>query len=194
MAYDITLEGKNLVQAEKLLIDVISIFETCKIEYWLEGGTLLGIRREERLLPWDNDLDISIHEKEGNKLAPLLKTLKEKGFRVRTRVFQQDSDVFKKGDLRMIKIRTKRFFGLLKGNVCLDVFIKYTHDQKTYWEIDNKTKNVPSKFYTSFKTIKFKGKFYIIPELTDDYLTYRYGVWQTPVKDWDTSKDDKALN
>lgn len=194
MAYDITLEGENLVQAEKLLSDVITVFESCKIAYWLEGGTLLGLRREGRLLPWDNDLDISIHESEGDKLNLLLDTLKKKGFRVRLRKFEKDTKVFKKGDLRMIKIRTRRFFGLLKGNVCLDVFIKYTQNDKTYWEIDNKVKNVPSKYYNSFKTIDFKGKQYIIPESTDEYLTYRYGDWKTPVKDWNTSKDDRALN
>jgi len=194
MAYDITLEGKNLVQAENLLSDVITIFESCNITYWLEGGTLLGLRREGRLLPWDNDLDISIHESEFNKLSLLQNTLKKKGYRVRTRVFEKDSDVFKKGDLRMIKIRTKRFFGILKGNVCLDVFIKYTKKEKTYWEIANKVKNVPSKYYDTFKTLDFKGKPYVIPELTDEYLTYRYGDWQTPVKDWDTAKDDRALS
>ena len=194
MAYDITLEGKNLVQAENLLSEVTSIFESCNITYWLEGGTLLGLRREGRLLPWDNDLDISIHDSEFIKLSLLQSTLKKKGYRVRTRVFEKDSDVFKKGDLRMIKIRTKRFFGILKGNVCLDVFIKYTKDEKTYWEIANKVKNVPSKYYDTFKTFDFKGKPYAIPELTDEYLTYRYDDWQTPVKDWDTAKDDRALS
>ncbi|MGB5500535.1 MAG: LicD family protein [Maribacter sp.] len=194
MAYDITLEGENLVQAEKLLSEVTTIFESCKIAYWLEGGTLLGLRREGRLLPWDNDLDISIHESESNKISLLQNTLKKEGYRVRTRVFEKDSDAYKKGDLRMIKIRTKRFFGLLKGNVCLDVFIKYTKNEKTYWEIANKVKNVPSKYYETFKTLDFKGKPYAIPELTDEYLSYRYGDWQTAVKDWDTSKDDRALS
>ena len=194
MAYDITLEGKNLIQAENLLKKITSIFESCNIAYWLEGGTLLGIRRENRLLPWDNDLDISIHESELPKLNKLLLDLSKNKFRVRTRVFSADSDYFKKGDLRMLKIRKRTFFGLLKGKVCFDVFIKYTHEDKTYWEIDNKTKNVPAKFYESFSKIEFQNKYYTIPEFTNEYLTYRYGDWQTPVKVWDTSTDDKALN
>ena len=36
--------------------------ETASIPYWLEGGTLLGIIRENRLLPWDNDMDISMYK------------------------------------------------------------------------------------------------------------------------------------
>lgn len=193
MAYNIKLEGKNLKQAEKLLADAISVFESCNVNYWLEGGTLLGLRRENRLLPWDDDLDISIHNDEIVKIKILINTLKKNGFRVRTRTFASNSGYFNMGDLRMIKIRTKHFFGLIKGKVCLDVFVKYSKNDKTYWEIANKAKYVPFTFYQTFKTLEFKGKSYAIPLQTDEYLTYRYGDWQTPVKDWDTSKDDKAL-
>jgi hypothetical protein len=93
----------------------------------------------------------------------------------------------------MIKLREKRFFGLLKGAVCLDVFIKYQHGENSYWEIDDKTKFVPSKFYRTFKHITFKDFDYKIPSLIDEYLTYRYGDWQKQVKNWDTSKDDNAI-
>ncbi len=194
MAYDIRLEGENLKEAEHLLATAIPIFEACHVAYWLEGGTLLGIRREQRLLPWDDDLDISMMQQELSKLATLLTALKKAGYRIRIRRFETDSPFFKKGDIRMLKIRNKRFFGLLKGKVCLDVFVKYAHEQKAYWEIANKTKAVPTAFYASLKKIEFKGAQYNIPEQTDDYLTYRYGDWQTPVQDWDTSKDDKALS
>ena len=194
MAYNITLEGSNLKEAEDLLKEITTIFEQYTIAYWLEGGTLLGIRRENRLLPWDNDIDISIHDTETVKLNSLLKTLKNKGYRIRLRHFEVSSSEFNKGDLRMIKIRKRRFFGLLKGNVCLDVFIKYTKNENTYWEIDNKTKSVPKSFYTRFKTIIFQNKEYTVPNETDDYLSYRYGDWQTPVKEWNTSTDDNALN
>ena len=68
MAYNITLEGKNKVIAERMLQSVATIFSICNIDYWLEGGTLLGIRRENRLLPWDNDIDVSINHDQVEKL------------------------------------------------------------------------------------------------------------------------------
>ncbi|WP_308991247.1 LicD family protein [Mariniflexile litorale] len=193
MAYNITLEGKNTVIAERMLQDVAQILSNCKINYWLEGGTLLGIRREDRLLPWDNDIDMSIMVSEKSKLNNFYNQLSKKKYRVRTRVFEGTRLPFEQGDIRMIKIRERRFLGLIKGSVCLDVFIKYPKDDNIYWEIDNKIKYVPSKFYSSFKSINFKGFNYSIPEFTDEYLTYRYGDWKKAVKDWDTSKDDKAL-
>ena len=194
MAYNITLEGNNKIIAERMLERVAKIFSECDITYWLEGGTLLGIRREDRLLPWDDDIDVSMMVDQSSKLPKLYKALKNANYRVKLRHFEQNDIPFKKGNLRMIKIRERKFFGLLKGPVCLDVFIKYPFEGNSYWEIANKKKKVPSKFYKDFNTINFKGYNYLIPKLTDDYLTYRYGEWQNPVKDWDTANDDKALS
>lgn len=194
MAYNITLEGSNLKEAERLLREITTIFEQHKVVYWLEGGTLLGIRRENRLLPWDNDLDISMHAQETDKLAALIKSLKKNQYRVRLRYFEDESPEFKKGTLRMMKVRKRRFFGLIKGTVCLDVFVKYTKEENTYWEIANKTKSVPKHFYASFKNVLFQNKDYSIPTDTDAYLSFRYGNWQTPVKEWNTFTDDNALN
>ena len=186
MAYNITLEGKNKVIAERMLKNVAILFDRCNIAYWIEGGTLLGIKR-------DNDVDMSINQDQLDKLDQFYAALKKAGYRVRTRRFNETSEFFIKGNIRMIKIREKRFFGMIKGAVCLDVFIKYQHGENSYWEIDNKTKFVPSKFYSTFASISFKDFDYKIPALTDEYLTYRYGDWQKQVKDWDTSKDDNAI-
>lgn len=193
MAYDITLEGENKKIAERMLEAVACILEKSNILYWLEGGTLLGIRRENRLLPWDNDIDVSLLSTESNKLEDFCNTLKKEGFRVRKRFFEESSDVFREGDLRMIKIRERKFFGLLKGDVCLDIFVKYTNEDQCYWQIGAKTKSVPIKFYKEFKKISFNNCEYSIPMLTDEYLSFRYGNWKTPVKDWNTFTDDKAI-
>ena len=191
--YDITLEGKNMLIAERMLANIAKIFHSCNIEYWIEGGTLLGIRRENRLLPWDNDIDFSVKSTQIEKLEGFIDVLKKAGYRVKTRRFDTSNTYFKAGTLRMIKIREKRFFGLLKGKICADIFIKYPIEDNHYWEIANKTKFVPSTFYENFKTIAFNGFEYNIPQLTDEYLSYRYGNWQTPVKDWNTATDDEVL-
>ena len=38
MAYNTTLEGENKMIAERMLEDVVKIFNKCQIQYWLEGG------------------------------------------------------------------------------------------------------------------------------------------------------------
>ena len=194
MAYKITLSNKNKEIAESLLLDVAKSLNILSVNYWLEGGTLLGIKRESRLLPWDNDLDLSINSSEVSKIDDLIINLKSKNLRVRVRKFDSTSEFFNRGDIRIIKIRNKRFFNLLKGSVCLEIFVKYPKKENTYWMIGNTTKNVPSKYYARLQSIKFKDYFFSIPILTEEYLTYRYGDWKIPVKEWNTFTDDKALN
>ena len=194
MAYKITLSKKNKEIAESLLLDVAKSLDILSVKYWLEGGTLLGIKRESRLLPWDNDLDLSINSSEVSKIDDLIMNLKSKNLRVRVRKFDNTTEFFNKGDIRIIKIRNKRFFNLLKGSVCLEIFVKYPKKENTYWMIGNTIKNVPSKYYAKLQSIKFKDYLFSIPMLTEEYLTYRYGDWKKVVKEWNTFTDDKALN
>ena len=60
MAGTVKLTGKYAVIAEKMLHDVAEILDKSNVPYVLEAGTLLGVVREDRLLPWDTDMDITI--------------------------------------------------------------------------------------------------------------------------------------
>lgn len=183
------LEGKNLKIALKMLHNITDVLDKHQIPYWLEGGTLLGIIRENRLLPWDNDMDISIKEEYAQKLEIALKDLK---YRVRYKEFEKDDMPFKSGIKRLYKIRNNRFF-FFRGTVTLDIFIKFRFEDKYFWQIGGCKKSVPAHFYDELGSIEFNDKKYLIPQLFDEYLTHRYGDWTIPVKEWNTFKDDKAL-
>lgn len=53
-----------LRQAQLKMLDMLKFVDTvCKensLDYWLEGGTLLGAVRHQGFIPWDDDLDISM--------------------------------------------------------------------------------------------------------------------------------------
>ena len=40
--------------------EIIKILNKFKIKYWICQGTLLGIIRDNQLIPWDPDIDIAI--------------------------------------------------------------------------------------------------------------------------------------
>ena len=59
-----------------LLDRVANALKKGKIEYWGIGGTMLGAARHEALIPWDDDLDIGIWDKDlGAAKMAILKEL-----------------------------------------------------------------------------------------------------------------------
>lgn len=195
MAGKTRLVGKNVEIAHKLLHDVTIELEKTGVSYWLEGGTLLGIIRENRLLPWDNDMDISMYIKDRLKLVKVAIKLFFKGYRISTRFYNRDLDPFRKYELRMIKVRNyEKYFK--KGEVMLDIFLKRKVENDYFWTVGIKTpvlKSSPAEFYEELDWTKFNDKQYMIPKDYEGYLTYRYGDWKIPVKEWNFKKDDKAI-
>ena len=73
--------NKNTIKRlYEMLSKVTSLFELKNIEYWVDGGTLLGAVRHSGIIPWDDDLDISIQYKNRNKIIKLEKELNKLGF------------------------------------------------------------------------------------------------------------------
>ena len=45
---------------DRALEEVSSLLKNNNINFWVCHGTLLGIIRENRLLPWDKDIDLAV--------------------------------------------------------------------------------------------------------------------------------------
>ena len=192
MAGRYTLEGKNGVIAKKLLRDVTHLLEVHHIIYWLGSGTLLGLVREKRLLPWDNDVDIFIQDDEHDKFFSIFHEFKKLGCLLKIKYHEKNTGIFKNGQARIVKIRTRKFF-FFRGEVLLDIFFVTKMDKKSYWGVGDKIMGVPSYLHEELISFSFEGKEYHIPKKYDQYLTLRYGNWRTPLKKWNTYEDDLAL-
>ncbi|MCB9057391.1 MAG: LicD family protein [Calditrichae bacterium] len=195
MAGSIKLTGKIADKAVKMLKKVSAVLEKNNIPYVLEAGTLLGIVRENRLLPWDNDMDITITEQYGEKLLGVRWQLWLAGYRTRVRRYKKDTGPFTKGTLRILKIQTTRFF-FFKEHSLLDIFIKKPIDGDYYWTVSTKSpvlKSVPKKYYDEHTQIEFEGKKFMAPKEYEGFLEYCYGDWRTPVKDWNFRTGDNCV-
>jgi phosphorylcholine metabolism protein LicD len=185
------LSGQNGIDALKMLNDVTDILDKYNVKYWLDFGTLLGIVRENRILPWDDDMDISIFEQDfeimRTKVMPEIKAMRYRDY---LRYFNSSIGPFKEGMPRSFKVRTNRLF-FFKGYVKLDIFIMYKNDQKYNWLELGELHSLPENLLKEFDYFDFNGKKYRVPKDYDKYLTYHYGDWRVPNENYNSSIDNK---
>ena len=78
----LTSENK-INKLKNLLIKVIDIFNKINIKWWADGGTLLGLIRNNSIIPWDDDIDIGMLLTEENKINDNINVFNINGLRIR---------------------------------------------------------------------------------------------------------------
>ncbi len=87
----------NEENAKDALRHVKEVFDRYGISFCLNSGVLLGAVRDGRIIPWDNDIDLVIWEKDAEKLNPETSAYKElysRGFEL---FYLKDKVVIEKG-------------------------------------------------------------------------------------------------
>lgn len=203
---------KNREDALKLLKIVVSVFEDYAISYYLDFGTLIGAIRDQALIPWDDDIDISLLNEEDYHKIPKVLDIIKKRYKLRTylftfassnkkrkkrkqKVYQEKVSFTDNNNFQIAKVRTNNFLFLGRGNTCVDIFFKYKFQNASYWLAYGEVNSVPLEYMSeelveiNFCDIKCK-----IPKLYDRYLTYKYGDWKTPKPNWNHEDDDFSIN
>jgi phosphorylcholine metabolism protein LicD len=183
--------------AVAMLKELTALFERRSIRYALTAGTLLGVVREGRLLPWDSDMDVSVFADDLPRLRSAIREIEAAGYLVRTGLHTRSDPPFSRGDLRILKIWNRRW-GLFKGGLLLDGFVKVRHEGFYFWAVGGEKqyarKAVPARFYDTLETLVFEGKTFAVPSCPTEYLALRYGAdWRTPRTDWNYARDDGAI-
>jgi len=130
---------------DKNLITLIKTFSKNKINYWVCHGTLLGIIRDNKLIPWDHDIDVAVIE--NKKIKKTISTiLKKEGFKEIKKTILEDD-----GMLKFIK----------KGGRELDInFYKIDKNKKTVFVKWYVPKNFIMKLIDALSLAKsYSGKF-----------------------------------
>ena len=189
----IKLSGRNYSIARRLLIDTIDILNAAGIDYMLDSGTLIGIAREGDILPWDDDVDFTLPERELEKFKKVLWKFRLRGWWISHRYQRHDFKLWKKGDYQSIKIRNRRAW-LFRGRVKADFNIKYRSDEdgKYYWFMlmTKQVCEVDARFFDAYEELEYAGRRAKVPAHYDEYLTQKYGDWRTPNPDFDHHSED----
>lgn len=195
MAGHAFLSGERAQRALVLLRQVTDILTTHRVRWWLDSGTLLGAVREQRLLPWDTDMDIAVRGEDLQLLANCIPALRRAGLRVRMRRHKTHAPAAVTGQPRLLKVANRRW-GFWRGDLLLDVFVVYQKGDRCYWTIGEKRSlkhlSVPAHFYDRLETLEFDAHMYSVPSDATDYLALRYGNWRVPVYKWNCFEDDRA--
>lgn len=202
---------KNIDNAIKMLAAVVEVLNQYQIKYYLDFGTLIGAMRDNSLIPWDDDIDISlIDESDYAKVELALEAIRTKfGYRTYLLTYAASTAKRKKQNQEMLvdkieftdennfniaKIRNNMFWKFGRGNTTLDIFFKYKYNGDLYWMAYGKINCVPMDvFDESLSEIDFYGIKCTIPTYYDRYLTYKYGDWKTPNPKWTHQLDDKSI-
>ncbi len=93
----------------QLMKDVHETLDKYKIDYWIEGGTLLGAVRHGGVIPFDDDLDINIDHRDELRLQEIFPELEKLGYTILHNLIY-----------RICK----------KNGPCMDVFIMHNREGK----------------------------------------------------------------
>lgn len=83
------IKNSSKEKIDKNFITVINLLKKNKISYWLCHGTLLGIIRDNKLIPWDHDIDIAVWHKK-NIRSKFKKLLIKEDFKLKKKYFIKD--------------------------------------------------------------------------------------------------------
>lgn len=82
-------QGSNLRKAQMRMLSILDVFagicEKHNLDYWLYAGTALGVRRHNGFIPWDDDLDVVVRQKDFKKLTKILEDELPPNLKLQTR-------------------------------------------------------------------------------------------------------------
>ena len=162
----------ELLVRKKEFLMICDVLDECKIIFFLQTGILLGAIRDNNLIKWDWDIEISVFSDDFlPKIDLIVNKLIDKNFEIK--------NVNKK------KYDSKiDFIGKYPENVTgYTIFSwNYSKSKDKYWR---KNLSVPSRFLNNLSTTNLFGRKFKCPNYTEEYLTFAYGDWKTPLRSSD---------
>lgn len=158
-------------EANSVLRDVCSVLDANNIQYFLDGGTLLGIMRDGDLLPYDKDVDIGIFPNTPPESIYSLFDNRE-GY-----ICKRPKNAYEE---------KQHYWNIVVENVNKSIIIDFFYFHKTDGFLSNGFYNPHQPIIwrrSSFEMTKYthQGINFTVPQDHTKYLSEMYGVeWMVP--------------
>lgn len=166
------MSNLSIQEAQSVLLNLFKIAdELCRkhnIEYWIDGGTLLGARRNGEFIPWDDDLDLCFLPDDFYRFQSLM----------REEVFPEQKHLFFYNDARPFPHYSEYFADtryLRNGHYPLKIDIILVKSLPNNSEIIKRDESMVS-FVHFFKFFKFKDLNKVFPADIAKYLKNPSGL------------------
>jgi len=180
-------DEKHLAAEKQAFSAIIEVFEKNGILYWADCGTCLGAYRYGGVIPWDNDLDIAILQKDFcnmkralNALDPSLYLVEDWSNRLLPNTYVR---VYVRKTREYIDIYTYAIHPERRTvqYICSNIHNMFMREG---WKINEDRYTVETPFDVVFplKIADFDGIEIRVPHQTEKYLQMRYGENLSPVK------------
>lgn len=138
-----------------------SIFADKGIHWGTIYGTLLGIYRDGDFIEWDEDTDLYILEEEEGLFKDLLWDLIDAGF-------------------ELIRYERAGLYSILRNGEYIDFYVLNKLSEELRLTSDGGI--LFERFIKERRIMEFKGQKLFIPKDTEEFLSFKYGEWQKPVR------------
>jgi phosphorylcholine metabolism protein LicD len=165
----------------KALEEVAEVLERNNIVYWLGYGTLLGVYRHNGFIPWDNDIDICVFQKDFSKVNDVI-----------TRNCSR-FNVIDANDVRSFSPKNcfYKIFDKETNYEYFDIFAFTDAEEDGFTagiyvkELGSYAYNeIPMKAIIPLGKAVFEGREYFVPNDIETYLQLLYGNIDALPKNW----------
>ena len=182
--------------AVDLLLMLSENLHSHDVPHYIDAGTLLGVYRDNALIPWDDDLDFSVNAQylehtvqTLEHLLPKLLELTGVSWTLHQYVNQREYGAVPVGAIRPLKLLPSEEKVTLPG---IDFFVKYIDGEYMDYCLASRGFRMPTRHFSNIRGHSFSVGTVYLPHDVEGYLEGHYGDWRTPKQDWSLNQIKSA--
>lgn len=182
-------------KSEYFMFKILDLLNKNNISHYVDHGTLLGIVRDNSLIPWDKDVDIAVFIEDKEKIIRIIDEYLNEFIhpncienKWKYRIESENINTNEKEMYLVIEMQIFNDSSFQEDEVALDLMFRYRDESIIYWGVCGKYLVSPIDFCIPTKQIIYKDNYINVPNNIEKYLENLYGNWKITVKEWTYDK------